>query len=296
MVSIAWNLNYDSPIGVNGCGSRAFIQFRRSMVTDPATVYEEWFVPAVFAPMARLVLGQTEIAPDARILDIACGSGIVARTAAARLGAGGQVVGLDQNLAMLEVARRKSAAQGLDVEWRQGNAQELPFDNGTFDLVLCQHGLQFFPDRIGAVAEMYRVLAPEGRVAVVTWRGLDEHPFPAALGRVVRNRFDSPAFELPFSLGDPAELGSLLLEAGFANVSVEPADIMADYSEAEQYIELQVNASAAGIRSLQGLPADERDAIIAAIRDDMAEPVRAVTVDGRIRFPMKGIVARGVHP
>jgi SAM-dependent methyltransferase len=265
-------------------------------VTDPAMIYEEWFVPAVFAPMARLVLAQTDIAPGARILDVACGSGIVARTAASRAGPRGRVVGLDQNLAMLEIARRKSEAEGLNVEWVQGSAQELPFDNGTFDLVLCQQGLQFFPDRLGAVSEMYRVLAPEGRVALVTWRGLDEHPFLAALGRVVRDRFDSPAFELPFLLGDPAELGSLLLEAGFANVSVEPADIMADYAQAERYIELQVNAYAAGIRPLQGLPADEREVLIAAIRDDMAEPVRAVTVDGRIRFPMKGIVARGVHP
>jgi SAM-dependent methyltransferase len=242
------------------------------------------------------VLDQTEIVPEARVLDIACGSGVVARMVAARLGAGGRVVGLDFNPAMLEVARRKSDAEGLAVEWLQGSAQELPFANGTFDLVICQQGLQFFPDRLGAVSEMYRVLAPGGQVAIVTWRGLDEHPLPAALGRVLRSRFDSPAFELPFSLGDPAALGSLLLDAGFANVTVEPATIMADHSQAERYVELQVAAYAAGIQPLQGLPADEREALIAAIRDDLAEPVRAVTVDGRIRFPMKGIVAGGVHP
>lgn len=263
---------------------------------DPATIYEEWLVPAVFAPMARLVLAQTEMAPGARVLDVACGSGIVARLVAARVGTTGSVVGLDFSLAMLEVARRKSEAEGLAVEWVQGSAQELPFANGTFDLVLCQHGLQFFPDQVGAVSEMYRVLAPGGQAAIVTWRGLDQNPFSATYERAVRSRFHSPALETPFSLGDPAALGALLLEAGFANVSVAPAEIETDYTQPERFIELRVTAAAAGVPALQQLNAAERDALIAAIRDDLAEPVREATFGDRIHFPMKGIVARGVHP
>lgn len=265
-------------------------------MTDPATIYEKWFVPAVFAPLARTVLDGTDIASGARVLDVACGSGIVARLAAARVGDGGRVVGLDFNPAMLEVARRQSEAEGLTVEWRQGSALELPFEHGTFELVLCQQGLQFFTDRLGAVSEMYRVLTPGGEVAIVTWRGLDQNPFFATYERAVRRRFDSPALELPFSLGDPAALGALLLEAGFADVSVEPAEIEANYSEPEKFIGLQVLASAAAIPSLQELDPAAREALIAAISDDLAEPVRAATTGGRIRFPLKGIVARGVHP
>jgi SAM-dependent methyltransferase len=265
-------------------------------MTDPATIYEEWFVPAVFAPVARQILAQTDIAPGTRILDVACGSGIVARMVASRVGPTGHVVGLDFNPVMLAVARRQSEAEGLDIEWRQGSAQELPFANGSFDLVLCQHGLQFFPDKLGAVSEMYRVLAAGGQAVIVTWRGLDQNPFFAHIEQAVRRRFGSSALETPFSLGDPAVVGSLLLEAGFANVSVEPVEIETDYAHPDRFVELQINASAAAIPVLQSLPAAERDVLIAAIRDDLAAPVREATAGDRLCFPMKGIVAKGLHP
>src|SRR5688572_5521057 len=109
-------------------------------MTDPATIYEDWFVPAVFAPLARKVIDQTEIAPDARVLDVACGTGIVARLIAQRIGAQGRVVGLDLSPAMLAVARRAAASAGLSVEWHEGSAEALPFADSTFDLVFCQMG------------------------------------------------------------------------------------------------------------------------------------------------------------
>jgi SAM-dependent methyltransferase len=261
--------------------------------TNPATTYDEWFVPALFAPLARVVLDQTVVPPGARILDVACGTGIVARTIARHLGPDGSVTGLDVSPAMLDVARRTAAAEGLDVAWYEGSALDLPFADSAFDLVLCQMGMQFFPDRPCAVEEMYRVLAPGGRVVISTWRGLDQNPFYAALARSVRLRFASPALETPFSVGDPAEIAGLLLETGFGDVSVEPVTIAADFARPEQFVELQVAASAAAIPALQGLTTTEREALIAAIREDMAEPVRAATQDDRLRFPMEGIVARG---
>lgn len=264
-------------------------------MTDPATIYEDWFVPAVFAPLARKVIAQTEIAPDARVLDVACGTGIVARVVASRLGSDGRVVGLDFSPAMLAAARRYAAAEDLEIEWREGSAQDLPFGDGSFDLVFCQMGLQFFPDRARAVAEMHRVLAPDGRAVLTTWRGLDRHPFPAALAHAVRERLNSPALGMPFVLGDPAVVAGLLRDAGFANVSVEPVEIVADYARPREYVPLQIRASAAGIAALQGLAAAELDAMIAAIEDDMAAPVREVTEGDRLRFPMEGIVARGTR-
>jgi SAM-dependent methyltransferase len=265
-------------------------------MTDPATIYEAWFVPAVFAPLARQVLDQRTIPPRARVLDVACGTGIVARTIAARPGVAGRVVGLDLNPEMLDVARQESAAAGLPVEWRQGSAQELPFENGAFDLVVCQQGLQFFPDKLGAVSEMYRVLAPHGEAILVTWRGLDQNPFFAAFERAVRRNLDTPAIEIAFSLGDPAALGALLLDAGFANVTVEPIEVMADYGQPDRFVEFQVNASAAAIPALQALDVAERAALIAAIADELAEPLREATCGDRLRFPLQGIVAWGSHP
>ena len=264
-------------------------------MTDPASIYEEWSVPAVFAPLARQVLAQITFVPGARALDVACGSGIVARTIAPRVGSAGRVVGLDRNPAMLEVARRKSDLEGLSIEWRQGNADELPFENGSFDLVLCQHGLQYVSDRLGTVSEMYRVLSPGGQAAIVTWRGLDQHPFFALFERAMRQRFGAPAISPLFSLGDPMALGALLLEAGFADVSVAPVEIEANYAEPERFVELQINALAAAIPNVQLLSDPERAALIAATRDDLEEPVREFTVGDRLCIPMKGILAQGWH-
>jgi len=264
-------------------------------MTDPAALYENWFVPAVFAPMARRLLDRTEVSPGARVLDVACGSGIVARSVARRVKSSGRVVGLDMNQAMLDVARARSAEEGLAIEWREGSAQELPFVNGTFDLVLCQHGLQFFPDKPRALAEMHRVLAPGGWVAIATWRKLDQNPFFAAYEQAARRHLSTSAIEIPFSLGDPVVLAELLRDADFHDVSVEPADIEADYAQPERFIEFQTIASAAAIPSLRGMAERERDALIAAIREDLAETVREATVNGRVRFPMKGIVARGMR-
>ena len=265
-------------------------------MADPATIYEEWFVPAVFAPLAREVMAETAIPPDARVLDVACGTGVVARLIAAQVGSEGRVVGLDFSPAMLAGARRAAAAEGLDIDWREGSAQKLPFADGAFDLVVCQMGMQFFPDRPHAVAEMHRVLTPGGRVVLTTWRGLDHHPFPAAVARAVQDRFNSPALAMPFVLGDPAVLTELVQNAGFADVSVESVAIVADYARPQEYVALQINASSAGIPALQGMPAAERDALIAAIADDLTAPIREATDGDRLHFPMHGIVARGTKP
>lgn len=263
-------------------------------MTD-AAIFEEWSVPAMFAPNARLMLEQTAIPVHARVLDIACGSGIVARMVAPLVGAGGRVVGLDLNPGMLEVAGRASAAEGLAIDWVQGNALDLPFDDSAFDLVFCQHGLQFFPDRARAVSEMFRVLAPGGEAAISTWRGLDQNPFSAGYARAVRLRFNSEAVATPFSLGDPAELGRLLLQAGFRDVSVEPFEIEASYPRPEAFLEMRIRASAAGIPALQALSGTELEALIAVVRDDLEVSVRAATRNGRLSFPMRGILARGVR-
>jgi SAM-dependent methyltransferase len=227
------------------------------------------------------------------VLDIACGTGIVSRLVAALVGTKGHVVGLDFSPAMLAAARRAAAAEGLEIEWREGSALDLPFGDASFDLVVCQMGMQFFPDRPRAVAEMHRVLAPGGRVVLSTWRGLDLHPFPAALARAVQARTGSPALGMPFVLGDPADLAELLHNAGFGDVSVEPVEITADYTRPDEYVALQIAASSAGIPALQGMAAADRDALIAAIEADMADPVREATDGSRLCFPMHGIVARG---
>ncbi len=133
-------------------------------------------VPTIFGPWAQDLVEVAPPRPGERVLDIACGTGIVARTAAGRVGSGGTVVGLDVSAPMLDVARGIAAGEGLSIEWREGSAMKLPFPDSAFEVVLCQQGLQFFPDRAAALREMHRVLGPGGRLALSVWRPIEGSP------------------------------------------------------------------------------------------------------------------------
>lgn len=264
-------------------------------MSDPAEVYDSWFVPVLFAPVTEQMVAGAALPPQARVLDVACGTGVVARTVAARLQGEGQVSGLDLNPTMLEVARRRSEDAGLAIDWVQGNAQDLPFPDAAFDLVFCQQGIQFFPDRARAVREMYRVLSPGGEVAVACWRGLSRNPFFARLAQVVQQQVGSDALAMPFALDDPLELTGLLRQAGFEDVSVEPVAFTAIYADPDRFVEMQMTASAAGIPALQGMSPQELAAVIEAIEGDMAAHVQEATVEGQLHVPVQGMLARGVR-
>lgn len=139
---------------------------------EQAEIYETQFVPALFAQWAPLLVAAARLEPGQRVLDVACGTGILARTAADRVGPTGHVTGLDLNDGMLSVARRLQP----DILWRQGDAAVLPFPDGTFDAVLCQSAMMFFPDATGALTEMARVCRPGGVVGVQVYSSLDAQP------------------------------------------------------------------------------------------------------------------------
>src|SRR5215470_5692878 len=122
--------------------------------------YERYLVPSIFAPWAADLVELAARLPGQRVLDIACGTGIVARTAARRLGSGDSVVGLDVSALMLAAARSAAAAEGMTIESREGDALQLPLAGEAFDVAFCQQSFQFVPDRPAALREMYRVLAP----------------------------------------------------------------------------------------------------------------------------------------
>ncbi|MER8800707.1 methyltransferase domain-containing protein [Mesorhizobium sp. M0998] len=111
-----------------------------------ADLYERYLVPAITALWAADLMDRAAPQSGERILDVACGTGVVARSAAERMGSG-QVVGLDINTGMLAVARSLPRGAGARIDWHEGSALEMPFPDSAFDLVLCQLGLQFFPDR-----------------------------------------------------------------------------------------------------------------------------------------------------
>lgn len=179
---------------------------------EAAAVYEDLFVPALFQEWANRVADAARLKPGDRVLDVACGTGVLARAAAARVSPGGSVVGLDVNPGMLSVAAR--VAPGI--EWRQGAAESIPYEDSSFNAVVSQFGLMFFSDRQAALREMVRVLAPGGHLAVAVLDSLDKNPgyatFATILERVV-GAHAADALRFPFALGDRRELSSLFTGA-----------------------------------------------------------------------------------
>jgi ubiquinone/menaquinone biosynthesis C-methylase UbiE len=200
----------------------------RWQVSDAAAAnYERFAVPAFFAAWAGELLKRAALQPGERVLDVACGTGIVARGAVEQVGKRGVVTGVDLNAGMLAEAAKHVPA-GFQIYWREGDATELPFTEANVDVVLCQQGLQFFPDKPLAVAEMHRVLAPDGRVVASVWRGLEHNPYPAiqaeALARHLGVEFGS-MMAAPFAYGDAGTLSALFRSAGFRDVKVEAVEL-----------------------------------------------------------------------
>jgi len=171
-----------------------------------AETYERALVPAVFAAWAPLVVALADPKPGDRVLDIACGTGVVARLAADRVGSTGNVVGLDLNPGMLAVAASVAShapATSASITWREASAMKMPLPDATFDIAYCQLGLQFFPDRSAALREMYRILVLDGRLGVMVWRGIKYSPGFGALAAALDRHVSADAggiMRAPFSL------------------------------------------------------------------------------------------------
>jgi SAM-dependent methyltransferase len=204
---------------------------------EAAEVYEKRFVPAIFAEWAPRIADAGGVTRGDTVLDIACGTGVVARECARR---GAAVTGLDLNPGMLAVARRIAP----EVAWRQGDAADLPFPNGSFDAVLCQFGFMFFPDRAKAAREMVRVAKPGGRVVAATWASLDRHPAYARLADILRRRGGDAAaatLEAPFALSDRAALQALFADA--VNVAVQEMTGVIRFDSIADLVEIEVKGS-----------------------------------------------------
>jgi ubiquinone/menaquinone biosynthesis C-methylase UbiE len=258
-------------------------------VDNPAETYESYMVPVLFAPSARRLVELARPRPEDRVLDVGCGTGIVARRAAPL---GGRVVGVDASAGMLAVARAAAGREGLPIEWREGRAEALPFANGEFDLVLCQYALMFFTDPRPALAEMRRVLAPEGRLLVSVWQPLARHPFYEVLDRAIERHLGTSGVRDIFGLGDAAQLRDLFTKAGFEAVTIEPFSLVARFPDPDGFLAGEIDVDTAAIPAMQHLDAAARADLTAGIRSEMAEALRAVIVDGHVQLPFHAHVAR----
>jgi SAM-dependent methyltransferase len=184
-----------------------------SLTLEQAHAYEDLFVPALFAQWVDPLLDCANVTHGRRVLDVACGTGVVARAAARVVGRHGHVSGIDLNPAMIQVAQEVDPT----IDWRVGDAANLPYEDGLFDVALCQSALFFFPDPLAAVREMARVVATGGRVALQTYAGLEEQPgYGPFIKAVVRHAGPEARTLLGtyWSMGDVDELCRLMENSG----------------------------------------------------------------------------------
>ena len=255
-----------------------------------AETYQRELVPEVFESWASRVVEFAALRPGTRVLDVACGTGVVARLAAEAVGAAGCVAALDVNPGMLAVAAALGPTGGAEIEWVEASAQALPFGEASFDVVCCQLGLQFFPDREGALREMARVLAPGGVVVLMVWRTIDRAPgfaaLAAALGRTIGAKAGA-LMRAPFALGEAGELSGLLRAAGLRDVEIRPEAGDVRFASPAAFVASYVHGSplAAVVASA---PATAYDALVREVERSLV----AFIQDGSLCFPIEAHLAR----
>jgi ubiquinone/menaquinone biosynthesis C-methylase UbiE len=260
-----------------------------------AQMYDQYHVKHMFHPWSQVLLEHAALCSGERVLDLACGTGIVAREAAGRVGPSGRVAALDINPAMLAVARTHAAAPGApDIEWTQGSAQNLPFPDASFDVVLCQQGFQFFPDRDQASAQVRRVLVPGGRVLLLVSQGIGRNPLYDHLNRAMLARTGIPAYATPFALGEAGQLETLLMAAGFQQITVQEASLDVNFPEPQHFVTLSVQGAAAALPHWAALPESERAALSQGIQHDVADWTLAHTSGGQLHDTMLAYIARAL--
>lgn len=238
-------------------------------IPSPGEVYEREMVPALFGPWAADLVERAAPGPGARILDVACGTGVVTRLLPSRVAPTGRVVGLDLNPGMLAAAR--AATAGAPIEWLEGSAQAMPLPDGAFDLVLCQQGLQFFPDKAAALREMHRVLAPGGRLFIAVWRSSAHCPGFAALERALAKYVGADAAKLPpFSFGDRVALRGVIAGAGFRDLVIQAEVKMTRFPSPEAFFRTITAGAPAMLGLLGQLTEPQRRELISEINQTLA--------------------------
>lgn len=250
-------------------------------------IYERELVPAVFGVWAPILVELAPPRPSECVLDVACGTGVVARIAATRVGPSGTVVGIDLNSGMLSVARSMASPDpqsGGQLQWQEASADKLPFPDGSFNVVYCQLGLQFFADRPAALREMRRVLGTEGRLALMVWRGIHESPGFAVLADALQRHVGQAAAAImraPFGLSNADELEALLRAAGFQDVAIQQRSGTVRFPSVERFVLSYVGGS-----PLAGPVSRVDDAARAALITDVRNALGKFTSNDGLAFPI----------
>jgi SAM-dependent methyltransferase len=256
---------------------------------DAAGLYQRYLVPAVTAGWAADLVERVGLRRGERVLDVACGTGVVARAAAGRVGRTGCVAGIDINAAMLAVARSLPAGPGAGIGWFEASAMGLPFRPGSYDVVLCQLGLQFVPDRPAALAEMRRVAVTGGRLGLSVYGPIEHNPATFALAGALDRHLGPDASvtkRVEHALADPALLAALAAGAGFSRVQIVTTTRIIRFASVSDYVRIQLTAT-----PLASLLRHQAEGSIRQLAQtliaDVAAALAAHRADGGLTFPQE---------
>lgn len=263
----------------------------RNFSGSGAENYQRFFVPAIATPASGELLGTADLKVGERVVDVACGTGVITRLAAEKVGTTGAVTGVDVAPDMIEVAKATPAA-GAPIDWHEDDAASLQLPDESYDVALCQMGLMFIEDRAAALSELHRVLVPGGRVVVNTPGRIQ--PLFEAMEQAIVDNLD-PALgafvTAVFSMHDPAELGALLTDAGFGEVSSAEYVTTFDLPGPAEFLWEYVNLTPMG-----PIVADAPDAAQAAMERQVVEAWTPHIVDGRTPVDQPMALAWGKRP
>lgn len=239
--------------------------------------YEREFVPAAFEESARELADAARVDRGDRVLDVGCGTGVVARECSRRVGATARVVGIDISAEMLDVARRTTPG----IHWVRGDAAVLPFADSSFDVVLSQFALMLFPNRVRSVSEMWRTMAPGARLAVSVSGRLEDSPVNLALAGLIQRQVGDAGLEVVrsvYTLEDPGDIEATFASAGVGQISVDTQWGPTRSPSIEAFVETEVR----GWAPLSELFDDH--ALQALIEEAREELAFTLTEDGRVEF------------
>jgi ubiquinone/menaquinone biosynthesis C-methylase UbiE len=234
------------------------------------------------------LIGRAAIQPGEKVLDVACGTGIVARLAAEKAGPSGSVSAVDINPAMLAVARSVTPAE-MAIQWYQASAEDMPLPDGSFDVVLCQMGLQFMDDPAAALREMRRVLVPQGRI-LLNMPGPAGALFTVLADEIERHLGPQPAgfVQQVFSLNDTERIEQLLTDAGLREVRVEAGVASLQLPPARDFL-WQYLESTPLATPLGAAPESKRS----ALEQSVVSRWRPMEQDGRLAGEQRMVMATG---
>ena len=216
--------------------------FAPLITDDYVKMHEDYFVPAIYAQWAHHVTELAAIESGHEVLDVACGTGILARTALLEVGMRGKVTGLDHNEKMLAKARQLGPA----IDWQIGDAAALPFEADSFDRVMCQFALMYMKNRVAAIKELLRVTRPNGLIVVATWAQLVKSPAYRAFIELTRQLIGSKVarkLSEPWALGSPGRMDSLLLSSGVNEFECHERPGVARFPSVEAFVETHLRTT-----------------------------------------------------